>query len=78
MKIHLSTITLLLAVASAAVSFAVQAEENGSAQHTSPALQTPAKRMAPKPALAASMPSASPASREPLAVCACVRSRSQA
>jgi hypothetical protein len=78
MKIHLSTITLLLAIASAVVSFAVQAQENGSPLNAAPALQTPAKGMAAKPAVAASMPSASPASREPLAVCACVRSRSQA
>jgi hypothetical protein len=78
MKISLSTLTLLLAVASAMVSFAVQAEEIGSLRQVAPAPQTPAKSMAPKPALAASAPSASAAPREPLALCACVRARPQA
>lgn len=78
MKIHLSTLALLVAVAGAAVSFAVEAQERSSLRPALPSLQAPAQTRAPKPVQPASAPSTSSTSREPIALCACVRPRPQA
>ena len=74
MKIHLSTLTLLLAVAGGMVTFAVDAQEAGNGHRAAPPSVQP-KAHAATPALPASAPAPS---REPLYLCACARPRTQA
>lgn len=74
MKIPLSTLTLLLAVAGGMVTFAVGAQQAGNGRRAAPPAVQP-KAHAATPALPASAPAAS---REPLYLCACVRPHAQA